>query len=207
MHCRILNIGLDTEVCRSLEKLLEEGISLQHIETGTIALDFLRELPESEFPQIIVAPIRLPILWGADFVAELQRDPRLRSIPVFVWGAHMRSDEIENLYKAGATSVLPGHFNNRHVEALRQFCRNRVGSETDLLKANVIGTLQHRSGKPAQNARLGTLFVWTASISIVLWGCSFLQLSTTYSGSDLAPLPVYGALASAGVSLISKRAW
>ena len=208
MHCRILNIGLDSEVCRSLEKLLDEGASLQHIETGTIALDILRELPESDLPHIIVIPFRLPILWGADFVAEMRRNPELRSIPVFVWGAHMRADEIQKLYEAGATSVLPGDFNSLHLEALRQFCRKRNGTEADLPRSKPRSeVIVHDSElKPVRNVRLGVLFVWTASISTVLWGCSLLQLGTTYSSADLAPLPIYGALASAGFSLMWRRA-
>ena len=209
LDCSILNIGLDSEVCRSLEKLLEEGASLQHIETGTIALDILRELPESELPHIIVIPFRLPILWGADFVAEMRRNPQLRSIPVFVWGAHMRSEEIQKLYEGGASSVLPGDFNSLHLEALRQFCRNRICIEADLPrgKPRSEGIVHDSDPEPVRNARLGVLFLWTACISTVLWGCSLLQLGTTYSSADLAPLPIYGALASAGVSLMWRRAW
>ncbi len=125
MHCRILNIGPDSGVHRSLMEFLEaEGLGTpQHIETGAIALDILSQLPESELPHIIVIPFRLPVLTGVDFIVRLRLHERLRSIPIFVWGPQIPADEIERIYTAGGAGVFPGQFNSLHLESLRQFCR------------------------------------------------------------------------------------
>lgn len=104
---------------------------------------------------------------------------------------------------------IVGILNQAEVGApAAEVIRNRNGTEADLPRSNPRSeVIVHDSDpKPVRNVRLGVLFVWTACISTVLWGCSLLQLGTTYSGADLAHLPIYCALASAGFSLMWRRA-
>ena len=211
MPYRILNIGPDAGVRRSLEELLKTDtrISVEHIETGTIGLDLLRDLPESQLPHIVILPFRLPILKAIDFIAEVHSHQRLQSICILVWGPDIPADEINQIYTAGAACVLPGKFSEGHMEALRQLCRDYTSDQTEAPRNKrryaITSALRSTGKKAVQNARLGVLFVWTGCISTVFWICAFLQLGMSYTEADLAPLPVYVALASAGCSLMWTR--
>ena len=177
--------------------------TVQHIETGGLALETLNGLPESELPDIIVIPFRLPVLTGIEFMVRLRSRERLRSIPIFVWGPHMEAGEIHQLYAAGAACVLPGQFSAGHLDALRQFCLNLIDADAPNDPADK-SALRPRSEKAVRNARLGALFAWAGCVSIAIWMCGFLQAVTSHA-ADLVPLPLYAALASAGFSLMWKR--
>jgi len=100
LHYRILNVGPDSGVRSSLRELVAqtEGlVLLQHIETGSIALDILSKLPESELPHIVIIPFRLPILTSLDFISAMHSHQRLRSIPILVWWPEMEVQEIKQL--------------------------------------------------------------------------------------------------------------
>ena len=213
LRCQILNIGPDPGVRKSISETIEaEGLaSVQHVETGFIALDMLDKLPDSELPNIVVLPFRLPILKAIDIIAGMHSRPQLRSIPILIWGAQIPKDEIDQLHATGAARVLPGEFSATHVDALLHFCRNRmsreaVGASRRRRRRYAIACALLDAGEnAARNARLGALFVWTGCISSVLWMGSFLHLGMSYTESDLAPVPVYTALTLAGLTLMFVR--
>jgi CheY-like chemotaxis protein len=182
-------------------------LSLLNIETGAIGLEMLAKLPDADFPHIVIIPFRLPILTGIDFITAIYSHPQLRCIPIFVWGPDIPADEIEKIYDAGAAYVLPGQFDATHLDAVRRLCRGWTSIEIDLPtdKPRSATALLHTSGKATRNTRLGALFAWTGCISTGLWVCSVLQLGTPYIDDNLAPLPVFAALASAGFSLMAGR--
>jgi CheY-like chemotaxis protein len=212
MDFAIFNLGTDTEVQHSLGALLKAGesASLQNIETGAIALEMLLKLPDSELPQLVITPFRLPIMKGADFIAAMRSHERLRGIPILVWGAQIPANEIGRLNSAGATLVLEGHFDSAHLEAVRQLCPQcfRSASATPgspRRRYTITSVLRDAGERAARNARLGGLFAWTGCISAVLWMWAFVQLGMSYTAADLAPLPVYAALTSAGFLLMLAR--
>jgi CheY-like chemotaxis protein len=212
MGCTIFNVGTGTDVQRSLAPLFKAGssASLEHIETGAMALETLLKLGDPELPQLVITPFRLPIMKGADFIAEMRSHERLRGIPILVWGVHIPADEINRLLAAGATQVLEGHFDAPHLEAARQLCpqcfRSNPGQPRRLRRRYAITAVLRDAGeKAARNARLGALFAWTGCISAVLWIWAFVQLGMSYTEADLAPLPVYAALTSAGFLLMLAR--
>src|SRR5579863_6387098 len=204
MGSTIFNLGTGTNVQRLLGALFKgDGLaSLEHIETGAMALETLLKLDDSELPQLVITPFRLPIMKGADFIAEMRCHERLRGIPILVWGLHIPADEINRLLAAGATQVLEGQFDAPHLEAVHQLCpqcfRSNPGQPSRLCRRYAITTVLRDAGEKAtRNARLGALFAWTGCISAVLWVWAFVQLGMSYTEADLAPLPVYAALTSA----------
>jgi len=212
LHYRILNVGPDSGVRSSLRELVAqtEGlVLLQHIETGSIALDILSKLPESELPHILIIPFRLPILTSLDFISAMHSHQRLRSIPILVWWPEMEVQEIKQLYQGGATCVLLGQFGTSHLDAVRRFCRDWTGIETAVTvnpSLRATSPISQQTGKEGgRNVRLGTLFVWTGCVSAALWLFGFLQFTSSYKVVDLAPLPVYASLAGAGLSLMWRR--
>ena len=212
MHYRILNVGPDSGVRSSLRELVAqtEGlVLLQHIETGSIALDILSKLPESELPHIVIIPFRLPILTSLDFISAMHSHQRLRSIPILVWWPEMEVQEIKQLYQGGATCVLLGQFGTSHLDAVRRLCRDWTVIETAVTvnpSLRATSPISQQTGKEGgRNVRLGTLFVWTGCVSAALWLFGFLQFTSSYKVVDLAPLPVYASLAGAGLSLMWRR--
>jgi CheY-like chemotaxis protein len=210
-RCRVVNIGPDVDVRRLLTEFLKtyDCVSIRHIETGTIGLDILGNLPESDIPDIVIVPFRLPILTGLDFIVAMRSHGQLRAIPIIVWGPQMQVEEINEMYGAGATCVLPGKFNATHVDGLKRFVFNTTGVSCNVAiqqKASraVLKQRPERGRMVNGNARLGTLFTLSACVSIVLWMLAFLQFGNSYETIDLAPLPVYASLAFAGLSLMGS---
>jgi len=155
----------------------------------------------------VIIPFRLADLTALDFIAEMRSHQRLRSMRIVVWGSNIPAHVIERMYCAGADCVHLGQFNTTHLDAMRQLCRDCT--ETDVWRNErryAISTTLLQSGEKAvRNARLGTLFVWTGCISTALWMCSLLQVGGAHINVDFAPLPVYAALAYAGVALMWER--
>jgi hypothetical protein len=204
--CRILNVGPDSQVHHALEILQTEGVaSLRHAETGGIAIGVLGELPDSDLPELVIIPLRLPMLTCIDFIALMYSHPRLRGIRILVWGPHIRAQEIDHIYAVGAFCVLPGQFGAAHLDAVRQFCHSRTSTPMEVPTITppfaIVAPVSH-SEKATRNARLGVLFVWTGCVSATLWACSFLRPGLSFRTTDLVPLLVYAALTYAGMSLM-----
>src|SRR5215470_9105699 len=104
MRCRILNVGPDEGVRRLITEALQADrvASVQHVETGAVALEILRSLPESKLPQIVVSPFHLPILKASDFISEMRSHPHLQSIPILIWGTAISPEEINRIPATGA---------------------------------------------------------------------------------------------------------
>jgi CheY-like chemotaxis protein len=205
---RILNVGPDPGVRDALRGLVQADrfLSLRHAETASVAFDVLRELADSDLPHLVIVPCRLPVLTCVDFITAVYSHPRLRSIPILVWGPRIRADEIDQIYATGAACVLPGPFSRVHLDAVRQLCHSYTGTEPDvpLIKPPRTSTraLFPTREKAVRNAKLGTLFVWTGCISAAFWVCAFFRPATSFRGTDLTPLLVYAALTYAGMSLL-----
>lgn len=209
MYCRLMNIGPDASVQRPMQKLRKNDphVSVRHIETGTLALDILSKLPPSEVPDIVVIAFRLPILNALDFIRRMNSYPHLCSVAVFVWGPAIRPGEIEELYRAGAACVFVGQFDLTHVDALHQFCRRRMrllGGGTESIRESEYKTNSAiLSKQEVRNARLGTTFLLTGSISAGLWILAFLQPGGS-TGINFVPTPIYAALLCAGLWLMHQ---
>jgi CheY-like chemotaxis protein len=211
VHCRILNIGADSEAHRLLQELVQSEplIRLQHIEMGSTALEHLRNLPEPELPHIVLVPFRLPIVTSLEFTSAMHSHERLRSVPILVWGAEITAEQMSDLYRAGATSVLLGEFCKNHLEAVRRF---GLGIDAVIPATTPITSLPANkppSRKPVKRCHrdmpLGTLFVWTGCLCSALWVSAVIRFGSSYRLIDMAPVVVYGALACAGFSLIWRR--
>jgi|SRR5215469_3633900 len=205
---RILNVGPDPEAQRLLGELAqtEEGISLHHIEVGSVALEFLTHLPESDLPSIVIIPFRFAILTSHDFILSMQAHERLSAIPVLVWGPEIELWEMGQLCREGATSVLLGDFSNPHLDAVRHFWRAWAGHKPVLTARSLPevkkSIFQKDSRASDRDFRLGTLFLWSGCISAACWVWSVFRFGTSYTLIDLAPVSVHISLTCAGLFLI-----
>jgi CheY-like chemotaxis protein len=79
----VLVVENDEELRECMRHVLEdEGFPTLVADQGRTALAMLRS--ETQLPEVIVLDLMMPIMSGWDFLASLERDPRLRSIPVVV---------------------------------------------------------------------------------------------------------------------------
>lgn len=64
------------------------------------------EMAQQHLPDLILLDLNLPDIYGADVLAELQKDERTANIPVIVISADATPTQIERLMRAGARSYL-----------------------------------------------------------------------------------------------------
>ena len=92
---RVLVVDDEDMIRESLVEFLDEsGYQAIGAIHGGDALDKLKSL--SPLPCVILLDLMMPIMSGADFYAEKQRDPSLASIPVVVVSAdgHVRQKAV-----------------------------------------------------------------------------------------------------------------
>ena len=78
---------------------------------GKSALEYLATLKEPaaepvEHPDLILLDLNLPGIDGAQVLAQIKLDPRLRAIPVVVLTTSRREEDISEIYLAGANTFI-----------------------------------------------------------------------------------------------------
>ena len=87
------------------ELLRDEGYTVREAEDGPAALAQARANP----PALLLLALMLPVLDGWAILAERQRDPAFRAVPVLVVSAARRAD-LERALDLGADAILPKPF-------------------------------------------------------------------------------------------------
>jgi CheY-like chemotaxis protein len=107
--CRILNISdSDGEHTLLVSILKPDNLTVvERASAGVYALQDLRRRPTAQLPDLVIIPWRLPLLSGCEFIQEMKADERLKIIPVVVFTSKMPSEEVQALYSAGASCVIP----------------------------------------------------------------------------------------------------
>jgi CheY-like chemotaxis protein len=97
----VLLVDDDDDVRRALRPIIElQGHAVIEASNGAEALQRLRSDP---LPQLIVLDLQMPVMDGWSLLAERNRDPVLRSIPVIVVSAH---DDVERRVSAARASYV-----------------------------------------------------------------------------------------------------
>lgn len=99
----------DDPAIQTIAKLSLEmvgGLSVSIANSGTEALPMAREKP----PQLILLDVMMPGMDGPQILAEIQRDPALKSIPVIFMTAKEQKHELVQLERLGAVDVIPKPF-------------------------------------------------------------------------------------------------
>jgi CheY-like chemotaxis protein len=94
----------DDPMSRDLVRLSLESADLQVLEAenGSEALRIIGEVR----PDLVLMDIRMPFMDGFDVIAELKKDPSLRSLPVVGCTADAQRAEREKALAAGFTAYV-----------------------------------------------------------------------------------------------------
>lgn len=86
---RILVVDDDPDIRETVADVLQdEGHTVQVASNGREALDLLRDGQGAPLPELVLLDLMMPELDGWGFLAEVERDPRLASLPVVVFSAY-----------------------------------------------------------------------------------------------------------------------
>lgn len=92
-----------TRSCLEESKVL---LDLQEAEDGEEALEYLQGCSDEELPDLILLDLNMPRMSGAEVLAALQDDERLKPIPVVVLTSSRASLDIERSYQLGANCLV-----------------------------------------------------------------------------------------------------
>jgi CheY-like chemotaxis protein len=100
---------------------------LHTVDDGAELLDYLRrqgDHADAGRPHLILLDLNMPRMNGHEALAEIKRDPELRSIPVVVLTTSKDAEDISSSYQLGANSYIskPTGFLS-FVDTMRSFAR------------------------------------------------------------------------------------
>lgn len=105
------------------KRIAEELISVNN---GYALLNHLYSITDSsQWPQLILLDLNMPLKNGRDTLTELKQDPLLKKIPVIIYSTTDNQQEIKRCYELGANSyvVKPAAFEQilATVEAIHTY--------------------------------------------------------------------------------------
>jgi two-component system response regulator len=75
-----------------------------HVERdGEAALAYLRDMAR---PRLVLLDLKLPKVSGLDVLAEVRRDPRLKTLPVVILTSSREEPDVARAYDLGANSYI-----------------------------------------------------------------------------------------------------
>jgi two-component system response regulator len=102
--------------------------SLQFVENGVEALEFLHNLTNKEdaaLPRFILLDLNMPKKDGREVLKELKQHPQFKKIPVVIFSTTNNEQEMRRCYELGANSYItkPNSFEGllKTVAALRSY--------------------------------------------------------------------------------------
>jgi two-component system, chemotaxis family, chemotaxis protein CheY len=123
---KILTVDDDEEIRNALSSLLElEGFESVWAKNGQVALEYLKRVPDSELPDLILLDYMMPVMNGAVFHEGLKNDPRLADIPVVMMTANGNLVSVmEKVEDAGAFMSKPMDYDTV-VNMVKHFLGNQ----------------------------------------------------------------------------------
>lgn len=127
----------DREFFKEAVKGIDPSLMCYMAQDGREGLNDLEEM--IVMPDFIFVDVNMPIMNGRQFLIEIKKLPRLRSIPVLMYSTTSHSNEINEFLKLGAYKVLVKPNSLSKIEGLVRSVLNdqlthseKVLAETDL---------------------------------------------------------------------------
>lgn len=106
---KILTVDDDESIRQSVTEMLElEGFEAVWAKNGQVALDYLKAIPDSELPDLVLLDYMMPVMNGKEFFRAKEQNPRLAPIPVVMMTANGNLVNVmDNVESAGGYMSKP----------------------------------------------------------------------------------------------------
>ncbi len=102
---KILIVEDDEAVRSSLAEMIEDlGYTAVQARNGRVALD---SLSDNEDIAMVITDVRMPEMDGLELIDRMNRDDRLRLLPIIIISGVVGPKEIADVLTKGATALLP----------------------------------------------------------------------------------------------------
>lgn len=108
----VLIVEDDDDDVRLIRRLLRQApitLSVESVENGRRALDYLEDigrLEDPRMPDLIILDINMPVMDGTHFLSVLRNHPVFRSLPVVALTTATDVDTVRRAYDFGANAVI-----------------------------------------------------------------------------------------------------
>jgi len=118
----------DAALFTDIIALVNPDIELIHTKNGREALDYLEE--STMEPDCIFLDVNMPIMNGQEMLLSLQRDHRLKKIPVIIYTTSNVPSDKDRFLKMGAHQFVVKHsLLNQAVEGIKKVIYSLVDSK------------------------------------------------------------------------------
>lgn len=125
----------DREFFNEAVKGIDPALMCYMAHDGQEALNDLREM--IVMPDFIFVDVNMPVMNGRQFLLEIKKIPRLRSIPVIMYSTTSHCDEIREYLQLGAYKVLIKPNSLSKIEALiRSVLNDQLAHSEKILAEN-----------------------------------------------------------------------
>ncbi len=123
---KILTVDDDESIRQSVSDMLElEGFEAVWAKNGLVAIDYLKAIPDSELPDLVLLDYMMPVMNGKDFFQEKEKHPRLAKIPVVMMTANGNLVNVmDNVETAGGYMSKPMDY-----ETVVKMVKHFIGNE------------------------------------------------------------------------------
>lgn len=105
---KILTVDDDEDIRFAVSSMLElEGFESVWAKNGQVALEYLKRVPDSELPDLVLLDFMMPIMNGQDFFKAISNDSRLKKIPVVMMTANGNLVNVMDRVEAGGFMSKP----------------------------------------------------------------------------------------------------
>jgi two-component system chemotaxis response regulator CheY len=126
---KILTVDDDESIRQSVTEMLEyEGFETVWAKNGQVAIDYLKAIPDSELPDLVLLDYMMPVMNGKDFYLEKRKHPRLAGIPVVMMTANGNLVNVmDNVETAGGYMSKPMDY-----ETVVKMVKHFIGPENQV---------------------------------------------------------------------------
>lgn len=126
---KILTVDDDESIRQSVTDMLElEGFEAVWAKNGQVAIDYLKAIPDSELPDLVLLDYMMPVMNGKDFFVEKTKHPRLANIPVVMMTANGNLVNVmDNVESAGGYMSKPMDY-----ETVVKMVKHFIGNDSQM---------------------------------------------------------------------------
>ena len=116
----------DLELIEDAFSSLQPHIKLYKVTNGRAVLDYLKSLPDSDLPCLIILDYNMPELKGSEVLAKISKEERYASIPKLILSTSSAPLHIHECMTNGATGYYVKPTTMRELEVMAkkmlEFC-------------------------------------------------------------------------------------